>query len=68
MNIRKGYYWAIQIRPCSDLSGMSDCIVCTPVKSHARERAKECCGPIYDIIWEGWIKYWKTPLKRVKRF
>ena len=65
MNRRKGYYWTIQMRPCTDPSGMSDIIVATPLKSHCKKRAKECQYLIHDIVKERWIKYDKTMLRLV---
>lgn len=64
MNIREEYLWAVQIRPCTDPSGRSDCVICTPKKSLSRDRVKEI-GGIYDIVWQGWIKHGRTALKRV---
>lgn len=64
MNIRKGYFWAIHMRPYSDFSGKSDIIIINDIKSKAKEMAKECCN-LHKKIFEGWFKYGKSALKRV---
>jgi hypothetical protein len=67
MNFRKGYSWAVQIRQVGDDSGESDSIILAPGKDKARQLAMECGGITRDIVWQGWIKYGKTALKRVRR-
>lgn len=66
LNVREGYFWAIQMRPIFDSSGESDVIIATPLKSHTKDRCGECMGQNYYIVWNGWIKYGKAALKRIK--
>jgi hypothetical protein len=64
MNERPGWLWCVQVRPLGDQSGVSDSTVMTPRKDHCRSRAKEL-GDMYEIVWQGWIKYPRTGLRRV---
>ena len=68
MDIRKGFLWVVHMRPCTDLSGESDVIVCTPSKSHCQSRSKECLGLMHDIVWQGWMKKEDRMLRRVVRY
>ena len=65
MNVRNGFLWAVHIRPCTDISGESDVVICTPDKDICKSRSKECIGEVYDIVWQGWVKDLKKLRKRV---